>query len=299
MNLLVTGAWPDAKKYLEAIEKMGHNVQFLQFENDILPCAYDWVEGVICNGIFISHPIEQFTALRFIQLTSAGFDRVPMNYINQHDIEIHNARGVYSIPMAEFAICGVLQLYKQSKFFYENKKEHKWEKHRGLIELFGRTVCILGCGSVGNECAKRFHVFGCRVIGIDTKPFESEYYDAMYQIDKLEDVISKSDVIVLTLPLSPKTTHLMNAERLRKMKKDSLLVNISRGGVVDTKALEDALRNNIGGAVLDVFEREPLESYNPLWNMSNVIITPHNSFISDKNNVRFWEIVKSNLKERN
>lgn len=124
MNLLVTGAWQGAKDGIEQLKMLGHQVQFLQFEKDELPCSYEWVEGVICNGLFLSHPIERFTHLKYIQLTSAGFDRVDMQYVKRHNIEIHNARGVYSIPMAEFAIFGVLELYKQGKFFQQNQVEN-------------------------------------------------------------------------------------------------------------------------------------------------------------------------------
>ena len=144
MNLLITGAWNDGKNCIEKIKAMGHQVVFMQYEKDALPCAYDWVEGVVCNGLFLSHPIENFSNLRYIQLTSAGFDRVDMSYVTAHGIEIHNARGVYSIPMAEFALCGVLQLYKQAAFFRENQRQHLWEKHRGLSELCGKQVLIVG-----------------------------------------------------------------------------------------------------------------------------------------------------------
>ena len=81
MNLLVTGAWQGAKDGIEQLKTLGHQVEFLQFEKDELPCSYEWVEGVICNGLFLSHPIERFTHLKYIQLTSAGFDRVDMQYV--------------------------------------------------------------------------------------------------------------------------------------------------------------------------------------------------------------------------
>ena len=126
MNLLVTGAWSDSKNCIAELETMGHTVTIMQYEKDELPCSYEWVEGVVCNGLFLTHPIEKFTNLRYIQLTSAGFDRVDMDFVKSHGIEIHNARGVYSIPMAEFAICGVLQLYKQAAFFRENQRKHLW-----------------------------------------------------------------------------------------------------------------------------------------------------------------------------
>ncbi len=295
MNLLVTGAWSDAKENIEQLTQLGHSVAFLQQEKDELPCAYDWVEGVICNGLFLSHPIEKFVHLRYIQLTSAGFDRIPMDYAKAHGIEVRNARGVYSIPMAEFAVSGVLQLYKQSRFFAENQKQHRWEKHRGLLELSGKTVCIVGCGSVGTECAKRFKAFGCDVTGVDLFLREDENYRVMLPLELLNPVLEKSDVVVLTLPLTDETRHLMNADRFARMKQGSVLVNIARGAVVDTEALLDALNDKLSGAVLDVFEEEPLSEDSPLWDMENVILTPHNSFVGDGNAARLTRVILENL----
>ena len=296
MNLLITGAWQQAKEYIPMIEGMGHQIWFLQYEKDELPCAYEWVEGIIGNGIFLSHPIERFSNLRYIQLTSAGFDRVPMDYVQAHGIEIHNARGVYSIPMAEFAVAGVLTLYKQMRFFAEMQKQHRWEKHRGLLELSGKNVLIVGCGSVGTECAKRFQAFGCHVVGVDLFPRVDSHYVQMVGLTELDKHLPDADIVVLTLPLTDETKHLMNADRLKRLKDSAVLVNIARGGIMDTEALIERLPN-IGGAVLDVFEEEPLGEDSPLWERENVVITPHNSFVSDGNIQRMWEVICTNLED--
>ena len=290
MNLLVTGAWADAKAHISELEAMGHTVCFLQFEKDNLPCEYAWVEGVICNGLFLSHPIERFTNLRYIQLTSAGFDRVDMDYVKAHEIEIHNARGVYSIPMAEFAVCGVLQLHKQAAFFRENQKRHLWEKHRGLLELSGKKVLIVGCGSVGNECAKRFAAFGCEVIGVDLFPRDDSFYSEILPLEELDNVLSEADVIILTLPLTEQTKHLINDTRFSLLKSTAILVNIARGAIIETEALISHI-DNLGGAVLDVFEEEPLSETSPLWDKENVILTPHNSFVGEGNEERLRTIL--------
>ena len=267
----------------------------MQWENKELPCEYEWVEGIIGNGIFLSHPIERFKNLRYIQLTSAGYDRVPMNYVEEHQIKIHNARGVYSIPMAEFAIAGVLQLYKQARFFSNNQKNHQWIKHRDLLELNGKKVCIVGCGSVGTECAKRFSAFGCHVVGIDLYPREDEYYQEMLHLKMLDDVLSQMDIIVLTIPLTKETHYLINNSRLEKLKEGAVLVNVARGAVVDIVALENNL-DHLGGAVLDVFEEEPLSKENKLWDREDVILTPHNSFVGENNQKRLSKIIMENLK---
>lgn len=294
MKLLITGAWQQAKNYIERIEQMGHEVCFLQNEKEELPCNPEEIEGIICNGLFLSHPIENFRNLRYLQLTSAGFDRVPMDYVKEHGIEIHNARGVYSIPMAEFAVAGVLELYKQSRFFTENQKKHKWEKHRGLQELYGKNVCIIGCGSVGNECAKRFQAFGCHVAGVDLFPREDENYQKIEGFHQLDTLLAEAEIVVLTLPLTEETYHLMNAERIEKLRDGAVLVNIARGAVIDTEALIPEM-DRLGGAVLDVFEEEPLGEDSPLWEMENVIVTPHNSFVGEGNGERLSKAILRNI----
>ena len=299
MNLLITGAWAGAKDHIGEIEALGHTVRFMQQEKDPLPCEPDWAEGVVCNGLFLYHRMEEFKNLRFIQLTSAGFDRVDMDYVNAQGIEIHNARGVYSIPMAEFAVSGVLELYKQARFFLENQQARRWEKHRGLLELFGRAVTIVGCGSVGTECAKRFKAFGCRVTGVDIAPRRDDAYDAMLPIEKLDEALPASDVLVLTVPLTKATERLIDARRLELMKDAAVVVNISRGKVLDETALAEKLRTRrLMGAVLDVFETEPLPASSPLWDLPNAILSPHNSLVGDGNGERLEEIIRLNLREK-
>ena len=290
MNLLITGAWTDAKEHIAEIEAMGHRVRFLQQERDELPCTYEWVEGVICNGLFLHHPISRFTNLRYIQLTSAGYDRIPMDEVERRHIEIHNARGVYSIPMAEFAIAGVLDLYKDMAYFREQQKRHEWSKNRSIRELAGSKVLIIGCGSVGTECAKRFKAFDCRVIGIDIYVRDDCNYDAIKELQELQAEVKDADVMVLTLPMTEDTRGLIDREILGFFK--GILVNIARGGVVDQKALEEWN----GSAVLDVFEEEPLEESSPLWERDNMIVTPHNSFVGSGNGRRLREVIISNLR---
>lgn len=299
MRLLITGAISWDEKQKRELQEMGHELIYVQDERVPLTeqgISCSGVEGVICNGLFLYNDISLFQKLRYIQLTSAGYDRVPMDYVREHGIEIHNARGVYSIPMAEFAIGGVLQIYKQSRFFYENQKSHKWEKNRRVSEVYGKQVCIVGCGSVGTECAKRFKAFGCQVTGVDLNPRETENFEYMYSLEELDTVLPQGDIIVLTVPLADQTRHLVNEERLRTLKQGAILVNIARGAIVDTDALASILPE-LGGAVLDVFEEEPLAENSPLWGMENVIITPHNSFVGEGNRERLQNLILKNIEE--
>lgn len=294
MNLLVTGAWQEGKENIEKLETMGHCVAYMQYEKEELPCDYDWVEGVICNGLFLYHEIKNFINLRYIQLTSAGYDRVPIEYVKNKGIEIYNAGDVYSIPMAEFALAGVLQIYKKMDFFQENKRKRIWEKSRSLLELYGKTVCIVGCGNVGTECAKRFQAFGCNVIGINRSQVLDDAYTSIAKLNQLDEFLPKADIVVLAIALTGETFHLLNRERLESMKESAIVVNISRGSIIDTKALLDTI-DSIGGAVLDVFEEEPLNDSSLLWDKKNVMITPHNSFVGDGNVNRLKEVIFNNL----
>lgn len=295
MNILITGAWNCTREQMNQISDLGHRIFFLQNEKDPLPLPYEQVEGIICNGLFLHHPVRKFTNLKYVQLTSAGFDRVPLEYLRENGVAVFNARGVYSIPMAEFAVCGVLQLYKQSRFFEENRKKRIWEKHRGLLELSGKKVCILGCGSVGTECAKRFAAFGCSVIGVDLHPGQDASYEKILPLSCLEDQLPETDILILTLPLTEKSREFISSRRLEKMKKGAVLVNIARGPVVDTQALIRWLQEAQGAAVLDVFEEEPLSENSPLWKLDNVILTPHNSFVGEGNSRRLFDVIIKNL----
>ena len=295
MNLLVTGAWRSAKEQISRLEQLGNQVVFMQNESDCLPVDPQWVEGMVCNGIFLHHSIDLFSNLRYIQLTSAGFDRVPMEEVNRRGITICNARGVYGIPMAEFAVAGVLQLYKQSRFFAQNQQNRSWIKHRGLLELWNKQVTIVGCGNIGQECAKRFAAFDCHVIGVDVFEAELPNIEKMYHISHLMEVLPQSDVVVLTLPLTEQTYHLFSTETFGAMKPGAILVNIARGAVVDTEALTEALKTQLGGAVLDVFEEEPLQEESPLWDMEQVLLSPHNSFVGDHNDQRLTAVIFQNL----
>ena len=296
MKLLLTGAFKCTDEQIEYLKSHGHEIVFFGDEREKLDFDVSDIEGVICNGLFVYNDIEQFRSLKYIQLTSSGFDRVPMDYIKQHGIEIHNARGVYSVPMAEFALTGILQLVKQSRFFYENQKQHIWEKSRTLGELAGKTAVIVGAGNIGSEVAKRLKAFDVTVVGIDITTDQRPYFDKIELLNNLDEQLKAADIVVLTLPLTDDTKGMFDKSKFDLMKNSCIFVNIARGQLVVENDLIDALNNKkISGAVLDVFETEPLEKTSPLWDMDNVIITPHNSFVGVGNTERLSKIIFENI----
>lgn len=298
MKLLMTGAFNCTELQKVNIEKLGCEIMFQQMENEPLSDEMYMAEAVICNGLFLHNDIENFPNLKFVQLTSAGLDRVPAVKMQEKGIILKNARGVYSVPMAEFAVSGVLTLYKNLGNFFENQKNHSWTKDRNVRELSGDTVLIIGCGSVGTECAVRFTAFGMTVLGADIVKPQNESYDEFYFMEDVNSALNKADVVVLTLPLTDKTKDFFNTERFSCLKDSAILVNIARGAVVNEKSLiENIKKGKLGGAVLDVFCTEPLNEKSELWDMKNVIITPHNSFVSQKNQERLYSVVYDNVKE--
>ena len=296
MKLLITGAWHPTEKQLCSLREMGHEIVFMPDEKASLPLLYEEVEGVICNALFLYHPIGKFKNLSYIQVTSAGLDRVPMDYVTEKGITIRNAHGVYSIPMAEFALSSVLAIYKQTDHFRVAQNDRRWNKHRGLRELYGKRVCIVGCGSVGSECAKRFAAMGCEIVGVDAYPREDAHYTVMLPVAALNAALMTADIVVLTLPLTPETHHLMGREQLELLPEGCVLVNIARGGVMDTEALIGTLETRKDLiAVLDVFETEPLPPESPLWTLPNAVLTPHNSFVGEMNEQRLFNLIEENF----
>lgn len=298
MKLLLTGAFKYTDEQIEYIKSLGHEIVFVQDEREKIDFDVSDIEGVICNGLFVYNAIESFSSLKYIQLTSAGLDRVPLDYINEHGIEIYNARGVYSAPMAEFAVTGILQLIKESRFFYKNQKKSIWKKSRTLGELAGKTALIVGAGSIGSEVAKRLKAFDMTVAGVDISNDNRNYFDKVELLNNLDERLRAADVVALTLPLTDLTKGMFDKSKFDLMKSSAIFVNIARGQLVVEADLIKALeQNRIAGAVLDVFDKEPLEKSSPLWKMDNVILTPHNSFVGENNDIRMFDVMISNLEK--
>lgn len=297
MNLLLTGCFKYSEDQMEALRSLGYTVYFMQQEKDKLPLEADEVDATVCNGLFLSHDIYAFSRLKLIQLTSAGFDRVPVEKIKKCGIELYNARGVYSTPMAEWALFRVLEHYKQGWFFRMEQDTRRWTKHRGLCEVSGTKVAVVGAGNVGQEVAKRFQSFGAETTGFDIHTNETVGFDHMALTETFGERVCEYDIVVITAPLLPSTRGLISREVLLAMKQDAILVNIARGGLIDEQALCEVLteRKDLFAA-LDVFETEPLVEKSPLWRMDNVAISPHNSFVSNGNNARMFKVMYENLK---
>ena len=296
LKLLAAGNTGFTKSDIERIKSYGYELEILGQEKEE-PVSTDY-DVVICNFLFVNHDIGKFNRLKAVQLLSAGLDRMPMDYAEEHSIEVRNARGIYSIPIAETVVMATLDTYRQSFFFYENQKRHEWIKKRDLDELSDKTVCIFGTGSVGTEVAKRFSVFTDQVIGVDIKPMERQWFSKVYGLNDAEAALKQSDVVVLTLPLTDQTRHMFSNHLLSIMKDDAVFINVARGGLIDEDALRTCLKHGkFKAVILDVFENEPLDESYWGWDAERVRVIPHNSFVSRRNDERMKEQIMKNLIE--
>lgn len=291
MKTLVTGALQATSEELKLLEVMGLEIAFHQNEKDTVENPEQF-EAVICNGLFLYNDIEKFKNLRYIQLTSAGTDRIPMDYVTEHGIELHNATGVYAAPMAEWTLMRLLEMYKNADRLFANRS---WNKDRTWRELSGKTACILGFGSNGREIAKRLKAFDVNVCVVNRTKRESPFVDEFYPLDMLNSVLKKADIVIVAIALTEQTRMIMNAERFEAMKKGAVFINAARGALVDENALVKALNEKLFGAALDVFATEPLPDDSPLWHIDNLLVSPHNSFVGENNHKRLMDVVNGNL----
>lgn len=298
MKLLLTGAFKYTEEQLNTLKGCGFEVTYVQNEREELGIDCSVFDAVVCNSLFMYNPVERFTSLKAVQLTSAGFNRAPVGYLASKGIALYNAKGVYSAPMAEWVVLRILEFYKQSSVFATQQKNKVWEKHRDLLELVDKRVLIIGTGSVGTECAKRLKAFDACVMGVDIYDSNSPFIDEFHPMETLSDILPTADVVILTLPLTEKTKGLFSSSLLSVMKDDSILINVARGAIIDESALIEKLHEGkFMGVALDVFEEEPLSPSSPLWTMDRVKISPHNSFVSDGNSKRMFALIYKNLTE--
>ena len=217
---------------------------------------------------------------RLVQLLAAGYDRMNLRLMSALEVPCANNGGANSIAVADHALMLMLALYKQQMHTDPATREGRWSAPitgTNTFEMADKLVGILGLGNIGRRVARRVQGFEARVQYSDAYPIAPEE-ERELDITRvsLDDLFRTSDIVTCHTPLTPQTHHIVNRERLSLMKPTAVLINTSRGPVVDEEALIEALQEGrIAGAGLDVFEREPVDPSNPLLTMDNVVVTPH------------------------
>lgn len=281
------------QKHLLEVEKRFKNISFIYDEKDSYDC-----EAIIAAPSFVTKEhLDKYQNVKWIQITTAGFDSSDLEYARSRGITLTNARDVYSVAIAEDVILKMLILNRNVRKYLENMKTAKWEPHFFDPEIYGSTVGIIGMGSIGIEIAKRIQAFGTRVIGHRRTMKQENYFDEIFVGDEgLNTLLQESDYVILAVPLNEGTRNLINYEKLSLMKRNAILINIARGEVVVQDDLIKALQAGlIRGAALDVMVPEPLPQDSPLWQMENVYITPHVSAASNLFIDRLIWLLEDNL----
>jgi len=221
----------------------------------------------------------QLPTVRWIHSISAGVDHVLDEGVRAHPAVLTNARDVFAIPIAEMVVAYILMIVKRLPEFLANQREGHWRK-LALREAAGLTVGIIGLGSIGAEIAHRCSALGMRVIATRRQVIQPIADVALLlPPERLAELLTAADFIVIATPLTPETRGMIGVAQLQLMRASAWFINIARGPIVDEEALIQALHEGwIAGAALDVFAQEPLPVTSPLWQMSNVILTPHNSW---------------------
>ncbi len=282
---------------MNKVRELGYEV-ILQSEKEL--CFSEELadtDVIVCYNPFKTLDISKLSRLKLIQLSSVGIDQVPIEVLREKNITLTNNKGGYSVPIGEWIVLKLLEMLKNSKSFYQKQFEKRWKVDTSLLELYGKTIGFIGTGSIATKAAKRLKGFEVNILGVNTSGTDTEYFDKCYSIDNINDMIRSCDAIVVSIPYTEKTHHLINHEVFQEMKDGVYVVNIARGSIIDEKVMIENLNNGkLKGAALDVFEREPMDADNPLWENENVIVTPHNSWMSEMGNVRRFNIIYENLK---
>ncbi len=236
--------------------------------------------------------------LAWVHSATAGVERVLTPSAAARDLVITNARGVFSDPIAEYVLMMILAVNRRLPQLLELQREHTWQPLEA-IEMHDVTVGIVGLGSIGLAVARRAAAFGCRVVATRRRIDAHEDLSSGIEVlpaDALPQLLAVSDFVVLALPLTTATEDLFDAEMLARMKPGSWLINVARGKLVDERALVRALRDGpMRGAVLDAFRDEPLPPDSPLYDVPNLIVTPHTSWTSGRVLDRSIELFCENL----
>jgi phosphoglycerate dehydrogenase-like enzyme len=249
---------------------------------------------------------EQFkaaTRLRWIHAPAAAVHQLMFPELVESDIVLTNARSVHGPVVAEHVIAQIFALAKKIPAAVRLQQKHiwgqsvLWEEKPGPREVAGATLGIVGLGSIGSQVAVRAKALGMRILAVREHPEKgSGPADRVFGPAQLDELLAEADYVVLAAPLTGETSFLMNASRLGKMKADACLINVSRGPLVDEAALADALRHRrLAGAALDVFSREPLAPQSPLWDLENLLITPHTAAVTGQIWQRHYALMRENL----
>lgn len=275
--------WNMTDERIAELQKLFPDIRFIN-TFDLKTLAQEIVNAeALCSMRIPAELFQSAKKLKWIHSVAAGIGGLMIPEVLVSDVLVTNARGVFSTVMAEHALGIILafsrRLFDCMRFQQQSRwaREELWAMEPKMGEISGRTLGIVGYGSIGQEIAKRARAFEMRILAVkkDTSS-RDEFADQVFSLSQLTDLLRQSDFVVLALPHTPDTKGIIGKAEFEVMKPNAYLINIGRGKLIDEGALIQALRNGrIAGAALDVFETEPLPQDHPFWAEPNILITPH------------------------
>lgn len=221
--------------------------------------------------------LKNIPNLEFVQLNSASTNGYSDNPDFPKNVTLANASGAYGGAISECILAGILTLMKHIPSYIQNQSNREWKDEGKVKSIYNSHILVLGLGDIGKEFSKRAYAMGAHITGIKRNINEKpDYINKLCTMDSLYEELEKADIIVSSLPGSTSTYHLFDEEALSHVRKQPIFVNVGRGSLIDSSILKKALKENIfSGAYIDVTDPEPLPKEDELWNLKNLIITPH------------------------
>ncbi|RLM88387.1 D-2-hydroxyacid dehydrogenase [Halobellus sp. Atlit-38R] len=271
-------------------------------EMDGLDCEFavcDTDDVADFDGVVtLFHHDEFVGAVEWVHNIRSGYDDFPLDDYREAGVTMTNSTGVAGDLVAETVTGLVLTLAKGLHRFRDRQNDGEWERlpWQRPFEISGANACVVGLGELGGSVATRLGVLGMNVEGVDIRPVSGLGLDRVHDVSRIEDAVADARFVVLTTPLTDATRGLVDGDVLDAMREDAYLVNVSRGPIVEQHALVDALENDdIAGAALDVFDPEPLPRDSPLWEMDEVVVTPHAAAQANTYGDRIADLVETNI----
>ncbi|REC32078.1 hydroxyacid dehydrogenase [Enterococcus pseudoavium] len=282
----------------EFIAKIQTMAPAYQIRTTLTPEEVPFVEISVDWSKEYGTALLQSNQLKWVQASTAGVDYLPLGAFSERKILLSNSSGLHALSISEHIIGVLLGYYRGLNESLKNQTQKKWNKH--LIhydQLAGKNLLVVGTGQIGQQLSKSIQGLGVNVYGINTTGHPVTGFIETYSIKNLAKIVPEMDVIVGILPGTPDTYHIFNSDIFEKMKDSAVFINVGRGDTLHTKELISALeKKQLAFAALDVFEEEPLGNESPLWEMENVVITPHISGLTVDFQNKFMKIFLTNLK---
>ena len=290
MNVLIFTVWPvtfwqTPKSQVELLRERFPEVSLTHALTDAEAAVAIETADVALASRLSPAMVERAQRLRWVHSTAAAVGILPLRELAERRILVTNSRGIQAVPIAEHVIGGLLVLSRRFNLMLDAQRERRWIQDELTRDawpwsLRGRNMTILGLGTIGHEVARRAHAFGMRVTGIRRRLDQPApaFVDTIVGPERLDEALTGCDVLVISAPFLAGTDRLIRAEQIALLNAGAIVINVARGKIIDEPALVAALQDGrLGGAVLDVFEREPLDPASPLWGLPNVVISPHSA----------------------